>query len=134
MRDRTRKAESQSQAIDLTPMLDVVFIMLIFFIVTASFIKTPGQDINKVAAETAKLIATSVLVAITENDEIYIDKKKVEEIDVKSIIKRLHAENPKGHVVIQADNKSTLEYVAKVYEAAKGAGVERIIVATDRKE
>ena len=132
MRDRTRKAGAQSQAIDLTPMLDVVFIMLIFFIVTASFIKTPGQEINKVPTITAQLIATSVLVAVNDNDEIYIDKKKVEEKDVKSVITRLHTENPRGAVVIQADAESTLETVAKVYDAARDAGVVRVVVATEK--
>ena len=134
MRDRARKAEPQSQAIDLTPMLDVVFIMLIFFIVTASFIKTPGQEVDKAAAKKATLIATSVLVAVTANDEIHIDKKKVEENDVKSVIKRLHSENPKGSLVILADADSKLEMVAKVYDAAKDAGVGRVVVATDKKE
>ena len=134
MRDRARKAQPQSQAIDLTPMLDVVFIMLIFFIVTASFIKTPGQEINKAQAEMATLIATSVLVAVNENDHIYIDKKKVEDNDVKSVITRLQTENPRGAVVIQADAESTLEAVAKVYDAAKAAGVARVVVATDKEE
>ncbi|MGS2724755.1 ExbD/TolR family protein [Porticoccus sp. GXU_MW_L64] len=134
MRDRTRKGEAQGQSIDLTPMLDVVFIMLIFFIVTASFIKTPGQDIEKVETVTARLKATSVLVSVNANNEVHIDKKPVEDNDLKSTIKRLFLENPKGNVVIQVDAKSNLEAVGKVYDAAKDAGVAGVIIATSKGE
>ncbi len=130
MRDNVRKAPEQGQAIDLTPMLDVVFIMLIFFIVTASFIKTPGQEVDKPSAETAEFLTTSVLVAITANNEIYIDKKQVSENEVKLNITRLHAENPKGGLVIQADAKSRLEKVAFVADVAKAVGIARIAVST----
>jgi len=130
MRDRTSKPQDQGQTIDLTPMLDVVFIMLIFFIVTASFIKTPGQEVNKPIGATHDRITASVLVALTEDGDIYIDKKKVEENEVKLTITRLHAENPKGGLVIQADLKSTLKQLAFVADAAKAAGVEQIAVST----
>ncbi|UTW44772.1 biopolymer transporter ExbD [bacterium SCSIO 12696] len=133
MRERTRKAEPQGQSIDLTPMLDVVFIMLIFFIVTASFIKTPGQEINKVEAKTARLKPTAVLVSVNANNEVHIDKKPVEDNDLKPVIKRLFAENPKGNVVIQVDEKSKLEAVGKVYDAARDAGVTGIIIATSKE-
>ncbi|MCV6604192.1 MAG: biopolymer transporter ExbD [Porticoccaceae bacterium] len=132
MRERTRKAEAQGQSVDLTPMLDVVFIMLIFFIVTASFIKTPGQEIEKVETITARLKPTSVLVSVNANNEIHIDKKPVEDNDLKSTIKRLFLENPKGNVVIQVDAKSNLESVGKVYDAAKDAGVAGVIIATSK--
>lgn len=130
MRNRTRKSEAQGQSVDLTPMLDVVFIMLIFFIVTASFIKTPGQEINKVATKTEKLKPTAVLVSVNSSNEIHIDKKLVEENDLKSTIKRLFQENPKGNVVIQVDEDSNLEAVGKVHDAAKESGVTGIIIAT----
>ncbi|MDM3872301.1 biopolymer transporter ExbD [Porticoccus sp. W117] len=134
MRERTRKADAQGQSIDLTPMLDVVFIMLIFFIVTASFIKTPGQEIDKVETVTARLKPTSVLVSVNANNQVHIDKKPVEDNDLKPTIKRLFLENPKGNVVIQVDAKSTLEAVGKVYDAAKDAGVAGVIIATSKGE
>jgi biopolymer transport protein ExbD len=130
MRDRTSRPAEQGKAIDLTPMLDVVFIMLIFFIVTASFIKTPGQDVNKPIGATQDPISASVLVAVTENGDIYIDKRKVAENEVKITIARLHAENPNGALVIQADAKTTLKQFSFVADAAKMAGVERITIAT----
>ena len=130
MRDRTSKPAEQGQTIDLTPMLDVVFIMLIFFIVTASFIKTPGQDVNKPVGITQEPISTSVLVAVTKDGDIYIDKKKVAENEVKLTIARLHAENPRGGLVIQADVESTLKQLSIVADAAKAAGIERVAVST----
>lgn len=133
MRDKSRRAPEQGQAIDLTPMLDVVFIMLIFFIVTATFIKTPGQEVDKSIAKTDRIIATSVLVAITESNEIFIDKKKIEESEVKLAIQRLYLENPKGGLVIIADAASNLEKVALVADAAKELNIPKIAVST-RKE
>ena len=76
MRDRTSKPQEQGQAIDLTPMLDVVFIMLIFFIVTASFIKLPGVEVNKVDTTTSDPYKkVGILVAVSDNNEFWIDKK-----------------------------------------------------------
>ena len=75
MRTRTKKSQQQGQAIDLTPMLDVVFIMLIFFIVTASFIKTPGVEVTKVDAITGESYKkVGILAAVTETNEIWIKK------------------------------------------------------------
>lgn len=133
MRDRTQRAPEQGQAIDLTPMLDVVFIMLIFFIVTASFIKEAGIDISRTAAVMAEKKKVSILVAINDNNEIWIDKKLVDPRAVKLSILRLFAENPKGGMVIQADNKADIEMVGLVADAAKEVGVLGISVSTEQK-
>ncbi len=125
------KAEPEQQ-IDLTPMLDVVFIMLIFFIVTASFIKEPGVDVERPEAETRLQVKNqNILIAITQNDKIWIDKKEVDKRFVKATIERMHAENPKGAVVIQADKQSTAEIFAHIVDAAKQAGVSDIALATE---
>ncbi|MCB1668094.1 MAG: biopolymer transporter ExbD [Porticoccaceae bacterium] len=133
MRDRTPKAPEQGQAIDLTPMLDVVFIMLIFFIVTASFIKEAGIDITRTGAVMADKKKVSILVAINDNNEIWIDKKLVDPRAVKLSILRLYAENPKGGMVIQADNQADIEMVGLVADAAKEVGVVDISVSTEEK-
>lgn len=130
MRDRTRKPQEQGQAIDLTPMLDVVFIMLIFFIVTASFIKEPGTDIARTAAVMAEKKKVGILVAINNKNEIWIDKKRVDPQAVKLSILRLYTENPKGGMVIQADNEAEIGMVALVADAAKEVGVIDISVST----
>jgi len=126
-------AEDEAQ-IDLTPMLDVVFIMLIFFIVTATFIKEAGVEVNRPEASTAQPKENvNILVAINANNEIWMDKRRVDERAVRANIERLHAENPKGAVVIQADNKSQTETVAAVLDAAREAGVYDVSLATDEE-
>ena len=115
--------EEESEEINLTPMLDVVFIMLIFFIVTASFIKEAGIDVNRPDAPTSESIAdANILIAISPNDEIWIDRR---------LIERMHAENPKGSVVIQADKKSTNELLVVVMDAARQAGVYNVSIAAN---
>ncbi len=120
----------EENEIDLTPMLDVVFIMLIFFIVTASFIKEAGIDVNRPEAVTArKKDNANILIAISPNNEIWIDRKPTKESAVRAIIERLHSENPKGTVVIQADEDSNHETLAKVMDAARLAGVGNVAIS-----
>ena len=125
-------AEEEDNEINLTPMLDVVFIMLIFFIVTASFIKEAGIDVERPEAPTGeRQDDASILIAISGNDEIWIDRKEQDPRGVRSTIERLHAENPKGSIVIQADEESTNEILVLVMEAAKQAGVANVAIATE---
>ena len=126
-------SEESGQQIDLTPMLDVVFIMLIFFIVTASFIKEAGIDVQRPAADTLESIKNQkIFIAISDENEIWIDKQMVKPVSVKGIVERMRAENAKGAVVIQADASSYAETFALVFDAARDAGVppEEIHVAT----
>jgi biopolymer transport protein ExbD len=123
--------EEEENEINLTPMLDVVFIMLIFFIVTASFIKEAGIEVNRPTATTwDKMEDANILIAISPGDEIWIDKKVIEPRAVRPTIERLHAENPKGSIVIQADAESTNEALTIVMEAAKQAGVTNVAIST----
>jgi biopolymer transport protein ExbD len=116
--------------IDITPMLDVVFIMLIFFIVTATFVKESGIDVNRPDAATAvKKEKANILIAISENNEIWIDKRLVDIRSVRPNIERLHAENPQGSVVIQADKKAFTETLIQVMDAARSAGVYNVAIA-----
>ena len=124
--------EEEESEINLTPMLDVVFIMLIFFIVTASFIKEAGIQVSRPDAFTAdKQENAAILVAISPNDEIWIDRREVEPKNLRTHIERLHAENPKGALVIQADEESTNEMLVVVMEAAKQVGVANVAIATE---
>lgn len=124
--------EEEENEINLTPMLDVVFIMLIFFIVTASFIKESGIDVNRPDAPTAQKVEdANILVAISETNEIWIDRRRVDPRAVRANIERLHAENPKGSVVIQADKKSFNETLVTVMDAARAAGVTNVSLAAN---
>jgi biopolymer transport protein ExbD len=128
---RFSRSDEESD-INLTPMLDVVFIMLIFFIVTATFIKQAGIEVLRPEALTAVQKPTvSVLIAIGENGDIWIDKKKVDAAAVRAHIERLHAENPKGGLVIQADKQSKTDKVMAVLAAARAAGLTEVAIATE---
>lgn len=131
MKNRSLVEEEEENEINLTPMLDVVFIMLIFFIVTASFIKEAGIEVDRPTATTwDKMEDANILIAISPEDEIWIDKKVIEPRAVRPTIERLHAENPKGSIVIQADAESTNEALTIVMEAAKQAGVTNVAIST----
>ncbi|MCR9105246.1 MAG: biopolymer transporter ExbD [Gammaproteobacteria bacterium] len=134
MRRNNQAAAEEEAQIDLTPMLDVVFIMLIFFIVTASFIKEAGVEVNRPEASTSNPVDNvNILVAVNANNEIWMDNRRIDVRAVRANIERLHAENPKGAVVIQADNLSNTETVAAVLDAAREAGVYDVSLSTDEK-
>lgn len=123
--------EEEENEINLTPMLDVVFIMLIFFIVTASFIKEAGFDVNRPDAPVteSKPEDANILVMIRPNDEIWIERRIIDPRALRANIQRMHAENPKGSVVIQADKKSTNKMLVTVMDAARLAGVYNVSIA-----
>ncbi|MFB0912121.1 MAG: biopolymer transport protein ExbD [Glaciecola sp.] len=122
--------EEEEATIDMTPMLDVVFIMLIFFIVTASFVKESGIDVNRPDAATAvKKDRANILIGISDKNEIWINKRRIDVRAVQANVERLHAENPQGSVVIQADRKSTTEFLIKVMDASRAAGVSDVSIA-----
>jgi biopolymer transport protein ExbD len=122
--------EEEEQEINITPMLDVVFIMLIFFIVTASFVKESGIDVNKPEAATAVAKEkANILIAIDANGEIWIDRRVIDPRAVRANIERLHAENPQGTVVIQADNDARTGVLVQVMDAVRLAGVYDVAIA-----
>jgi len=122
--------EDEAEEINMTPMLDVVFIMLIFFIVTASFVKEAGIDVNRPEAATeVKKERANILVAISDQGEIWINKRQIDVRAVQANIERLKAENPQGSVVIQADKKATTETLIKVMDASRAAGVFDVSIA-----
>ena len=132
MRNRTGKSQDHGQTIDLTPMLDVVFIMLIFFIVTATFIKLPGVEVNKMDTVTEDSYKkVQILVAVSENNEFWIDKKRIEPSALKINLTRMFNENPKGGMVIQADNESNIESVAKVADIARDIGISPVAISVE---
>ncbi|MEM7466548.1 MAG: biopolymer transporter ExbD [Pseudomonadota bacterium] len=135
---RRRRASSAAGedegAVDLTPMLDVVFIMLIFFIVTATFIKEAGVEVNRPDANTSdQKDNTTVLIAIGADNSIWIDKRRVDIRSVRANIERLHAENPEGGVVIQSDELASVKTFTSVLDAAREVVPhEKISLATQQ--
>ena len=133
MRRGSIRAAEEEQAIDLTPMLDVVFIMLIFFIVTATFIKETGIEVNRPdSSQASDQKSVSILVAIDANNQVAIDKRRIDIRAVRNNIERLRAENPEGTLVIQADVEANADTIVQVMDAAREAGIADISLATDQ--
>ena len=133
-----RSFSSQSGAADedvnVTPLLDIVFIMLIFFIVTSTFVKEPGVEIDRPEASTAsERRLASIIVGISAEDEIWINKERVELSEVKPIVEQLVRENPKGTAVVQADAKSKTRLLVEVVTQIRATGVEDVAVSTENR-
>ena len=127
---RRRNKERDESTIDITPMLDIVFIMLIFFIVTTSFVKETGVEVNRPNAATAvRDERGNILIAITANDEIWIDKRMIYLRSVRANVERLKAENPEGSVIIQADKASKTGFLVETMDQVRLAGVQNISIA-----
>ena len=125
-----RSSMSEESNIDLTPMLDVVFIMLIFFIVTTSFTKESGIQVQHPTAATAqKKQRVNIFIAISKSGEIWIHNKSVDIRSVRANVERLHAESPKGGVVIQADKNSKNGLLVQVMDQVRLAGIHNISLA-----
>lgn len=133
---RIQSIEEDENSIDLTPMLDVVFIMLIFFIVTATFIKETGVEVNRPRANTAdQKDNTTVLIAIKADNSVWIDKRRVDVRNIRANIERLHAENPEGGLVIQADELATIKTFTSVLDAAREVvPPEKVSLSTDKEK
>ncbi len=127
---RKNRVKNEENSLDLTPMMDIVFIMLIFFIVTTSFVKETGVDINRPNAETAERDERgNILVAITATNEIWIDKRRVDLKAVRANIERLKIEYPEGSVIIQADKESRSGLLVEAMDQIRLAGVQNISIA-----
>jgi biopolymer transport protein ExbD len=130
MKKKRLQPREEESEINMTPMLDIVFIMLIFFVVTASFLKETGVDVSRPEASTAvRKEHGNILVGITAGDEVWIDKRRVDIRAVRANIERLRAENPEGAVVIQADKAAKTGLLVQVIDHARMAGVADVSIA-----
>lgn len=131
MRRLSTQRSQDNEEIDLTPMLDVVFIMLIFFIVTATFVKEIGLDVNSPDKNQNIKDADkkSIVVRITNRDRIMIRGRDIDFRAVRANIERLHAENPDSPVVVQPHPDSTTEIMIHVMDSARQAGVYNVSIA-----
>lgn len=129
MRRYSYQAEEEP-GIDLTPMLDVVFIMLIFFIVTSSFIKESGVEVNRPQADSAAAQEQgNILIAVTADGQVWLDKQVVDVRSVRAHVERMRQELPDGYVVVQADQDARTGLVVKVMDQARLAGVTDVVLA-----
>jgi biopolymer transport protein ExbD len=125
---------TEDTELDMTPMLDIVFIMLIFFIVTTSFVKESGVTVSSPSAQSAAdQESVNIYIAITATGEVWIDRRPVDPRSVRAIVARLHADNPEGSVIIQSDQEATTGILVEVMDQVRLAGVEAIAIAADKK-
>lgn len=124
--------ESEDHGIDLAPMLDFTINLLIFFIITTSFIKEAGITVFKPEAITAEnRDSGNLLIAVRENGEIWMDRHPVEVRELRALIERLHIERPDDTVVILADKDSRAGIVAKVMDEVRLGGIKEVAIAAD---
>ena len=127
-----RHAHIEDTEINITPMLDIVFIMLIFFIVTTSFTKETGAAIVKPTAEQAVALQNgTILVGIRPNDDIWMAGRRIELREVRQMVERARAENPEGSVVIVADRGARIGTLTRVMDQVRLAGVRGIAISAE---
>lgn len=133
MSARRHLPAQEDTELDMTPMLDIVFIMLIFFIVTTSFVKESGVTVNTPQASTAaNQENANIFIAITASGEVWIDRRPVDPRSVRAIVARLHADNPEGSVIIQSDADAATGILVDIMDQVRLAGVEGIAIAADK--
>ncbi|HLF32531.1 MAG TPA: biopolymer transporter ExbD [Xanthomonadales bacterium] len=127
-----KHARVEDAEINITPMLDIVFIMLIFFIVTTSFTKETGATIIKPQAEQALALRNgTILIGVKPNDDIWMAKREVELREVRQMVERARSENPEGSVVIVADRGARIGTLTQVMDQVRLAGVEGIAISAE---
>lgn len=125
-----RRAQKKTLELNIAPLIDMVFILLIFFLVTTSFVKETGVDINRPAANTAVSKAkANILIGVTKDNRIYLDKREIDIRAVRANVERALAENPEGSVVIIADKESVTGVVISVMDGCKLAGAKNVSLA-----
>jgi len=134
MRKKHTGAAEEAE-VDMTPMLDIVFIMLIFFIVTTSFIKESGIEIQRPSGKTATTtkVKANVLITITSDDQIVINDRVSDVRTVRANVERVLAESPEAAVIVQAHESADTDTLVQVVNAAKEAGIDKVSVGTYTK-
>lgn len=125
-----RRASQDESEIDLTPMLDVVFIMLIFFVVTASFVKEAGIHVARAQPQVEEAGKRNILLTVTAGNEIWLGERRIDARSVRATIERLHAGNPEAAVLIRAHEDSDTEVFAGIADQSREAGVYDVSITT----
>ena len=134
MRHSHIEQETTAANVNLTPLIDMVFILLIFFLVTASFTKESGIDVDRHSAKTTvRQEQASLIIAITKEGEIWIDNKQVDIRSIRAHIEQLHAQNPEGTVIIMADKNALTGVTVAVLDQVRLSGVSNVAIAASKK-
>lgn len=132
-RQHTRQP-SFGAGLNVTPLIDMVFILLIFFVVNSSFVKETGVEVDRPTAQTAeRQDQAGILIAVTKDGEVWIEQQQVDVRAVRGHVERLHAESPEASVLILADKRSETGLVMQVLDQARLAGIARVAVAASEE-
>ena len=119
----------EEHGIDLAPMLDFVLNLLIFFIITTSFVREPGIFVNAAEAETALGDQhANILIAVRANGEIWMDRRQVDLREVRPLVERLHVERPDDTVIVIADKAAKTGLLAQVMDEVKLGGIDEVAI------
>ncbi|MEQ8290168.1 MAG: biopolymer transporter ExbD [Gammaproteobacteria bacterium] len=130
MRHTHTKQETTAESINLTPLIDMVFILLIFFLVTASFTKESGIEVDRPTAQTAvREEQGSMIIGVTKKGEIWIDNQQVELRSVRAHVEHQQAQNPEGTIIILADKDARTGTTVEVLDQVRLAGVTNVSIA-----
>ncbi len=130
MRRRHRARAQADQEINLTPMIDMVFILLIFFLVASSFVKEAGIEVTRPVAQTAEIQGRGTIrIALSENGEVWMDRRPVDVRAVRANVERMLAESPEASVVVLSDAAAQTGLLIQVMDQVRLAGVDDIAVA-----
>ena len=133
LRRNRHSRDHDESGIDLTPLLDVFFIMLIFFIVTATFTQQSGLEIKRPEATSSEqLDGESIIVAVDKHNQIWLNQKLVDREAIESLIFSIRSRNPNISLIVEADKESITEYVISVMDAARTAGITKISIASEK--
>ncbi|CCE24685.1 MULTISPECIES: ExbD/TolR family protein [Methylotuvimicrobium] len=132
-RQHTRQP-SFGAGLNVTPLIDMVFILLIFFVVNSSFVKETGVEVDRPTAQTAeRQDQAGILIAVTKDGEVWIEQQQVDVRAVRGHVERLHAESPEASALILADKRSETGIVMQVLDQARLAGIARVAVAASEE-
>jgi len=127
------RKQNEDTDINVTPMLDVVFILLIFFIATASFTRETGMQVTRPRAQQAELLSNgTILIGVRSDGDIWMEEQKIELQEIRQMVERARAENPEGSVVIVADKGARVGVVAAVMDQVRLAGVEGVSISAEK--
>ncbi|HSR63616.1 MAG TPA: biopolymer transporter ExbD [Gammaproteobacteria bacterium] len=133
MRHSHTEQETAAANVNITPLIDVVFILLIFFLVTASFTKEAGVEVNRPTAQTAvRQERGNLIIAVKKNGEIWVDNHQIDIRSIRAHIERLHAQNPEGTIIIKADKDTRTGVTVEVLDQVRLAGVNNVAIAASR--
>lgn len=122
-------------AVDMAPLIDMVFLLLIFFMVTTSFVKESGIDVQRSTAATAEVKERgSIMIGVSGDGEVWMEGKKVDVRSVRGLVERALAEDPESGVVVVADKTSETGDVVQVMDQCRLAGASNVSLAAKRGE